>query len=189
VGRHTTIILVGLVVFVSSCSGGPARCSAIRFAEAADADLHESAATLDFEPLPPCAFRSGFEVVRVFVAMLPGSQSQPRISFIVSRNGERAFILSETRAEVPFTAIPQSTHRLTTSVSGVTASGFAGPAGTGEDIAYLRWRVGGVTYELSATLRPGFTEHDVQKLAGALIELHAATATGGTGPSPSSEEE
>lgn len=122
--------------------------------------------------------------------MLPGSEPQPRIGFIVSRSGERTFILSETRAELPFTAIPQSTHRLNTTVSGVTASGFAGAAGTGEDIAYLRWRVGGVTYELSATLRPWLSERDVQTLAGALIELHAAAATPQiTDPSPRPPDE
>ena len=49
-------------------------------------------------------------------------------------------------------------------------SGFAGPAGTGDDIAYLRWRSDDVTYELHAALRPWLTEQDIVSLAVALIE-------------------
>ena len=48
-------------------------------------------------------------------------------------------------------------------------AGFAGPSGSGPDLAYLRWRLGGVTFELAATLSHWLTEPDVQAIAEALI--------------------
>lgn len=83
-------------------------------------------------------------------------------------------MLSQTRALVPYTAIPRSTHRLQSSADGVTAAGFAGPSGSGTDIAYLRWRADGVTFELAATLGPWLTERDVVAIAEALIARDAA---------------
>ena len=80
-----------------------------------------------------------------------------------------AFVLSQTEAPVPFRAIPLGSHWLRVDAGGLLAEGFAGPAGTGDDIAYLRWRRGGVTFELAATLRPWLTERDVQDLAAGLM--------------------
>ena len=75
---------------------------------------------------------------------------------------------------MPFSAIPQGTHRLRAAGAGVTASGFAGPSGSGVDLAYLRWRTSGVTFELAATLHPWLTERDVRAIAEALITQQAA---------------
>ena len=102
--------------------------------------------------------------------MLPGDRPEPRISFTVARGDEHAYTLSQTRAELPFRAIPQGTHHLEAHAGGQVATGFAGPGGSGVDLAYLRWRRLGVTYELAATLRPWLDEEDVQALAVALME-------------------
>ena len=132
--------------------------------------LRVASRAVDFEPLVPCAFGSGFEVTAVFSDLVPEGPPKPRVNFVVTREGQPGYILSQTRADVPFTAIPQSTHRIEASFGDVTGSGFAGPAGTGEDIAYLRWRVNGVTFELAATLHPWLTERDTQAIASSLIE-------------------
>ena len=118
----------------------------------------------------PWACDSRLLVTAVFEDAIPEQGALlPRVNFVVGRSGERAFIFSQTRALLPFSQIPQSTHRLRASAAGVSADGFAGPAGTGEDIAYLRWRSGGVTFELSATLRPWLSESDVRTLAEGLM--------------------
>ena len=153
----------------AACAGELARCSDVPLAPSAERELAEAAATLDFEPRVPCTYRSGFSVRRVFADVLPGDPPQPRLNFSVERGRDRAFILSETRALLPFSAIPQGTHWLQASADGVTAAGFAGPSGSGEDLAYLRWRVDGVTFELAATLYPWLTEQDVQAIAEALM--------------------
>ena len=87
----------------------------------------------------------------MFESVVPSGAPQPRVSFVAERRGERGFILSATPAEVPFSAIPQGTHRLVAGADAVTAAGFAGPSGSGEEIAYLRWRIDGISYELAAT--------------------------------------
>ena len=102
--------------------------------------------------------------------MLPADPPLPRINFIVERRGERAFILSQTRALLPFTQIPQGTHRLRVAAGDAVADGFAGPSGSGPEIAYLRWRTAGVTFELAADLHPWQTERDLQAVAAALME-------------------
>ena len=119
----------------------------------------------------PCSFNSQLKVTRVFEDVLPEMGTRfPRVNFSVRRGDTPAFILSQTQAIVPFTAIPQGSHRLRASAGGLLADGFAGPAGTGDDIAYLRWRRGGVTFELAATLRPWLTERDLQDVAEALMQ-------------------
>jgi hypothetical protein len=125
---------------------------------------------LDFSPQRPCAFDVALSVTSVFVDTLPGSPPQPRINFVVTRGGEAAFVLSETRALVPFSAIPQGSRRIRVAAGRGVADGFAGPSGSGTDIAYLRWRLDDVTYELDATLRSWLTEADVRALAAGLME-------------------
>jgi hypothetical protein len=105
---------------------------------------------------------------------MPGDDAQPRVTFIVKRGGDVAFTLSETRARMPFTAIPQGTRRVTVEREDVLAEGFTGPSGSGSEISYLRWRIGEVTYELSATLEHWQTLADVQFVAGAMIERAVA---------------
>jgi hypothetical protein len=90
---------------------------------------------------------------------------------MVTRDRQRAFLFSQTTARLPFTQIPQGTHRLSVLGAGIVADGFAGPAGTGDEIAYLRWRRDDVTFELSATLRPWLTEQDIRRLAETMINL------------------
>jgi hypothetical protein len=103
------------------------------------------------------------------------------VSFVVTRDGDDVFILSETRAAQPFSAIPQGTHRLQAMALGVVATGFAGPSGSGTEIVYLRWRVEGVTFELAGTLSPWLRERDVQTIAEALIAQAGSPAPAGRG--------
>lgn len=131
-------------------------------------------AQTDFTPQRPCAARAGYRVQRVALDQLPGGS--PRLHFSVEWRGDPAFLFSQTRALVPFSQIPQGTHRLRVTSGGITADGFAGPSGSGGDIAYLRWRAGEVTSELSATLHTWLTEGDIKELAAGLI---AADAAGG----------
>ncbi|MCC6238096.1 MAG: hypothetical protein IT299_11065 [Dehalococcoidia bacterium] len=167
---------VWLVLFISGCGGASATCSPVPLAADAERELPSVAEEVDFDLLPPCAFRSGFTVRRVFTDTLPGEPSWPRANFVVTRSGNEAFILSETRALQPFSAIPQSTHRLEAKADGVLAAGFAGPSGSGSDLAYLRWRVEGLTFELAGTLSPSLTERDIQAIGEALIG-HAGSST------------
>ncbi|MYD65702.1 MAG: hypothetical protein F4X26_06970 [Chloroflexi bacterium] len=118
----------------------------------------------------PCAYEPELEVGNVFADALPEEGRQhPRVNFSVHREGEHGFLLSQTEATVPFLAIPLGSHRLQVEVDGRHAEGFAGPSGAGVDIAYLRWRRDGVTFELAATLRPWLTERDVQEIAAGMM--------------------
>lgn len=141
--------------------------------QAAQGQLAAAREQIDFAILEPCAFGARLRVERVLIDMLPGEPVQPRVTFIVESNGERAFIFSETRAMLSFSAIPQGTQRLTVQRADVSARGFAGPSGNGGEISYLRWRVGGVTFELFAALQSWQTLRDVELLAGVLIERSA----------------
>ncbi len=165
--------IAGFVVIVTAltaaCGGQPTICASLRFSEAATDQYAETRETLEFSPTLPCSFRSDIEVVRVLGSVVPAGSPQPQISFVAERRGERGFIFSATRAEVPFTDIPQGTHWLRIASGEVIASGFSGPSGGGEEIAYLRWRIDGVTYELAATLRPWLTEDDIRLIARALM--------------------
>lgn len=163
------------VLALSACGGGPRTCSPVALEREAEVVLAEEAAELDFEPRPPCVFRSRFLVQRVFLDVLPGDPPHPRVNFVVTHEGTDAFILSQTRAPQPFSAIPQGTHRLRVEAGEVVAAGFAGPSGGGSDLAYLRWRVSDVTFELAATLGPALTERDVQAIARAMIAQDVAS--------------
>jgi hypothetical protein len=89
----------------------------------------------------------------------------PRINQTVARDGEQLFVFSETRAPVPFRAIPDGTRVLEVSVGSTEpARGFVGISPSGSAIAYVRWRADGVTRELAATLHPVFTEADLVEL-------------------------
>lgn len=112
---------------------------------------------------------------------LPGEPPEVRVSFVVTRDGDDVFILSETRALQPFSAIPQGTHRLQAAALGVVATGFAGPSGSGTEIVYLRWRVEGVTFEFAGTLSPWLREREVQTIAESLIAQAGSSAPAGRG--------
>ena len=164
---------LALAILASSCAGSPT-CSAVPVTETAQGQLAAVREQIDFALIEPCALGARLRVERVFVDTLPGEPVQPRVTFIVESNGERAFIFSETRAMLPFSAIPQGTQRLTVQRAGVSARGFAGASDDGGEISYLRWRIGGVTFELFAALESWQTLRDVELLAAALIERSTA---------------
>ena len=176
-GRASSVAAtsLALAILASSCAGSPT-CSAVPVTRAAQGQLAAAREQIDFAIVEPCAFGARLRVERVLVDTLPGQPVQPRVTFIVESNGERAFIFSETRAMLPFSAIPQGTQRLTVQRAGVSARGFAGPSGDGGDISYLRWRIGGVTFELFAALESWQTLRDIELLAGAFIERSAVVA-------------
>lgn len=149
----------------------------------ARAALEVVAAQIDFTPVLPCGDGRGFVVTSVVGGTLPGTPPQRRVSFIAERSGERAYVLSETRAPVTFTQIPQSTHRLRVAAGEVVAEGFAGPSGSGGETAYLRWRIDGVTYELDATLGRALNEAEVQQIAIALMLRGSSQPRASTTPS------
>jgi hypothetical protein len=129
-----------------------------------------AAKAVDFDPLVPCSFRSGFQVSSVFVDTLPGTPPLPRVHFEVMRDAQPAFVLSETRAPLRFSAVPQGSKRIRVTAGRGVAEGFVGPSGTGKDVVYLRWRLDEVTHELAAILGPALTEPDVRAIAAALME-------------------
>ena len=174
--ERARLFLACLALLAVACAPAPRACIELPAAAEVERDLEAALPTLDFAPLRPCAFGSGYRLETVFLDELPGRPPEARITFEVSRHGARAYLLSHTRAEVPFRAIPQGSHRLSVEVGAVVASGFAGPAGTGEVIAYLRWRHRGVTSELAATLAPSFTEADLLRTAEALLAAGPARA-------------
>lgn len=145
-------------------------CREVRFSAQAEQDFIELSGATPLQWAVPCAFDSALEITGVFVDMLPGAQPQPRMSFVVTRSGTPAFIFSQTTAEMPFSAIPQGTHRLRVQAGSILADGFAGPSGTGSDIAYLRWREEPFTFELSAELNARQTEGNIVSLARGLME-------------------
>jgi hypothetical protein len=161
---------VAALIAAIACTGGsPSVCRLIDLSAKAAAAMPGASARLDFPPLRPCAFDVALSASSVFIDMLPGSPPQPRINFVVTRDAETAFVLSQTRALVPFSAVPQGSRRIRVNAGRGVAEGFAGPSGSGVEIAYLRWRLDGVTYELDATLRSWLTEEDVRAIAGALM--------------------
>ncbi len=157
-------------MLVAACTGGRS-CGEISLSPAAATSVADIRGTAGFPLVLPWACDSRLLVTAVFEDAIPERGALlPRVNFVVDRDDERGFMFSQTRALLPFTQIPQSTHQLQASAAGVSANGFAGPAGTGEDIAYLRWRSGGVTFELNATLRPWLSESGVRTLAEGLME-------------------
>ena len=167
--RSRTIIAVLIVVAGMACSTGTATCVDATLTREAQAALDVVAAQIDFTPVLPCGYGPGFVVRAVIGDSLPGTPPQRRVSFIVERSGERLYVLSETRAPIGSSQIPQSTHRLRVSAATIVAEGFAGPSGSGGEMAYLRWRTEGVTYELDATLGRALDEAEVKRIASALM--------------------
>jgi hypothetical protein len=158
-----------------ACNTQPATCDELPLSAETSEQLATAATAVDFAPQLPCSYRNDLEVTRIFDNSVG---SVPRINFLVERDDQRTFIYSQTKGEVPFVAIPRSTHNIATSATtaagdSVTASGFAGPtageAGGGDTIAYLRWRTDGITHELAAILTPWFDEPDALQTAAALI--------------------
>jgi hypothetical protein len=166
-----------LLLATTACGGAaPRECTPLPLTPAAAEEYRELGANLPFDPILPCSHRSDVEVVRVLLNIVPAGDPQPRLSFVAQRRGERAFTFSITAADLPFTAIPQGTHRLRTTAAGVVASGFAGSSGGGDQIAYLRWQLLGLTYELDATLAPWLSETNLTAIARALIERQTNAA-------------
>jgi hypothetical protein len=160
------VAAVLLATLLAACGQSSAQCVDVPLSEAASAALASAEGELDFEPQLPCAFGRGFLLTSVLVDRVQGGQ--PRISFLVQRHGERAFVLSQTRAEMRFTAIPQGTHRLRVAAPGVVTDGFAGPSGTGTDSAF-RWRVDGITFELDALLGRRLSGREFRQLAEGMM--------------------
>ena len=169
------LTLLAAAALALACNSQPATCDELPLTPETTEQLATASTAVDFAPQLPCAYRNDLEVTRIFDNSVG---SAPRINFLVERRGERTFIYSQTQGEVPFVAIPRSTHNIATSATnaagdGVTASGFAGPtaseAGGGDTIAYLRWRTNNITHELAAVLTPWFDEQDTLNTAAALI--------------------
>ena len=147
-----------------------ATCSEVPLSPESANALDKLERQVDFALRRPCSFESGLEVTGVSADVIPDmGVRHSRINFTVQRAGSHAFTLSQTRALVSFRAIPLGSHWLRAQVGDLTAEGFAGPTGAGVELAYLRWRRDGVTFELLATLRLRLTEEDVQDLAEALM--------------------
>ena len=169
IGRaaFTTCVLVALAAACTS----EKTCGEVPLSPDAAEALEAIEDRVDFALARPCAFESGLEVTGVSEDSIPEQGVRhPRVSFVVDRGGRHAFTLSQTRAVVAFRAIPTGSHWLRVSAGGLSAEGFAGPTGAGVDLAYLRWRRDGVTFELQATLGTRLTEQGVQELAAALME-------------------
>lgn len=165
------VVAASLLVAASAACGARGPCADIELSPEAARSLAELDRSSAFPIMRACAYEPEFTVGRVFEDRLPEQgQHFPRVNFSVHREGDHAFVFSQTEARVPFRAIPLGSHWLRVDAGGLIAEGFAGPAGTGDDIAYLRWRHDGVTFELAATLRPWLTERDVQDLAAGLME-------------------
>lgn len=162
-------------LFTLACSSQSTTCDELPLSPETSEQLATASTAVDFAPQLPCAYRNDLEVARVFDNRVGAA---PRINFLVERRDERVYIFSQTQGEVPFLAIPRSTHNIAitaTTAAGdqVTASGFAGPTasevGGGDNIAYLRWRTNGITHELATILTPWFDEQDTLNTAASLI--------------------
>ena len=159
-----------LAAAVLAACASEATCSEVPLSPESSEALDELEGRVDFALTRPCSFESGLEVTGVSADVIPDmGVRHSRINFTVQRAGSHAFTLSQTRALVSFRAIPLGSHWLRAQVGDLTAEGFAGPTGAGVELAYLRWRRDGVTFELLATLRLRLTEEDVQDLAEALM--------------------
>lgn len=167
-----------LAAALASCGDGGGACAEAPPTAEAAASLATLERETPFAPARPCAFGPRFEVTRAFADALPeGGARWPRLHFEVSRGGETAYVLTQTEAIAPFRAIPLGSRRLRVDAGGLVAEGFEGPSGAGGEVAYLRWRAGGVTHELFATLRPWFAVGDVRAVAAALMRQRAAGRT------------
>lgn len=168
--RTRAMIATAVAVAAMACAGGAATCVEATLSRQATAALAVIAADLDFTPLLPCGYGPGFVVESVIVDTLPGAPPQRRVSFIVERSGRRSYVLSQTRVPVTSTQIPQGTHRLRVAAGDVIAQGFAGPTGSGGEMAYLRWRIDGITYELDATLGGALDEAEALRIVRAVMQ-------------------
>ena len=164
-------IAVCVVVALLAACTSDRSCEEVPLSAKAERALGELESQVDFALVRPCAFESGLEVTGASRDVIPEEGVRhARVSFVVARDGNHAFTFSQTRAVVPFRAIPTGSHWLRVSAGGLSAEGFAGPTGAGVDLAYLRWRRDGVTFELQATLGRRLTEDDVQEIASALMQ-------------------
>ncbi len=172
-GWNTVLPLLALIA-LAGCEAPAGACVPVPFSVLAANKLAVLAPSVDFGLEPPCVSRSGFEVTDVLEDELPGAQR--RVHFVVQWQGQPAFTLSQTRALMLFSQIPQGTHRLRVDGERATAAGFAGPSGSGSEIAYLRWRTAEVTFELSATLHPWLAERDLVAVTKDLLRRPPAAS-------------
>lgn len=170
IARRSVIVFILALVLITSCAGDPSTCRELPFTPKAEHSLGLARDSVKFTLVPPCAHLSRLEVSLVIIDQLPGNTVEPRVTFVVERQGQRAFLLSETRALVSFTQIPQGTSPLRITSGDVVADGFIGASGSNIEIAYLRWRVSGVTHELAATVHDWQGHEEIVRLATALME-------------------
>lgn len=109
--QRAALAVLGLAVIAWSC-GSPARCAEIAASPDAQQQLIEAQGGVDFALQQPCGYDSRLIVASVHTDLVPGDPPQTRVTFVVVRGDDRAFMLSETRALLAFTAIPQSTRRV-----------------------------------------------------------------------------
>lgn len=169
--RTPTVVVIAcaLAALLAACASRNV-CEELPLSPHAAEALAAVEERVDFELQRPCSFESSHEVTGLSADVVPEQGvRRPRVSFTVHRAERHAFTFSQTRALVAFRAIPLGSRWLRVSAGGLTAEGFSGPTGAGADLAYLRWRRDGVTFELQATLGPRLTEGDVQDLAAALM--------------------
>jgi len=166
-----TLAVAALAAVLAACASDTRACLDVPLSTAAQATLTEEAEAgrIDFAPVLPCARGRGYLVTSVTGDSLPGAPPYRRLNYVVERRGVRVYVLSETRAPVTSTQIPQGTRRLRVTSGEATAEGFVGASGSGGEMAYLRWRAAGITYEFDATLGPAFSEADARTVAAALL--------------------
>jgi len=171
------LLVAAILVTSAACTTTARTCVEIPFSAEAEGALASAEGELNFTPYRPCASAGSFVVSSVILDVLPRGERERRITFIVSRRGEEAYQLSETRDLMPFSAIPAGTQHVQVTVGDVTARGFSGPSQDGYDFAYVRWRIDEVTYELSARIRPWLTEADVRRIVAE--QMRAVLEAGG----------
>ncbi|MBM3140683.1 MAG: hypothetical protein FJZ92_10915 [Chloroflexi bacterium] len=158
------LALLGAACGALGGSDGAPVCPVLSFAPGLEREWDALSASLDFAPEPPCARGGRLLVAVVFVDRTPADRGfADRLNTVVERDGTRAFVFSQTRALVPFTQIPDGSRRLHVDAprGALAADGFVGRSPSGAGIAYLRWRTGGVTYEVAASIHRAFTERDL----------------------------
>ncbi len=158
-------------MLVLACAGSqPGACRVLPLSAEQEQEWQHLSARLDFVPQRACG-PDGMRVARLFVDTVPGGEGfEPRFNQVVEHRGSRAFVFGQSQAMLAFAAIPEGTRWVRPEELGGDSGirGFVGPSGSGGDIAYLRWRRGGVSSELSASLSPSFTYADLLRFARAM---------------------
>ena len=171
--RPLLLVLACLAALVGGCAGERA-CLAMPMNPGAAVAQAQNQARAEFPLQHPCDFDDESRVTGVLLDSLPGEPLRARVTYVVEGRGERAFLFTQTMAEVPFSQIPLGSRRLRLSAHGsdgreVIAEGFTGPSHSDAEIAYFRWRTGGVTYELDAVLHDWQPLREVEAVVRSLI--------------------